>query len=969
MAKSKDAWKALREDIISNLDIRREYENFGIKFTGKTTSKGWAEAHAYGRDDSTPSAGVNLETGVYKDFTGSTMNIFDFMVHAGKASDWQDAQQQLAKTAGLGARIPKKARAKRPDELLGFNKTFVVASVMGLCRKYGVKPDVLEKTGVRIARYPAKSPQPQIVLAFPIYSPISLLEQPPESYVVQASGENEMINVYQGPTAPPRPEKRIVLGTTGILNRFALENWQTAERIYKVEGLSDMLTLQNFIPEELRKKHIVITNACGADDGGPAWELAAHCSGKEFVIIHDADVPGQFGTSRDKTGGAQRWVSALKPVAKSVKNVQLPYEVQLKHGKDLRDWIGEPGRTYADLEELVRLTPPEEVQGSGSAAGASGDSEPTELSEFQKDLNRLGLTVLGRRTSGTKTIISVHSKGNRRTFEIPDIDRWTYLNALTELGGVAERELTDDAEKHPLRLTIQQVRKAIAYEASDRLIDSTSTLGLGAWEVNGELIMVGAGEWIRQVDGRIASSEEPRLEKYLLRLGQATDEWFRRDEIEKHQHSANDSTWRKGVFEELTEIFERWDNWGPTSNEKEVRAGLIASLALATLVQDIWVFRPWVSITGEANAGKSTLFEVLESFFGPLAFRAGGGTEAGFRQKLGLDSRALLIDEFEASHERNKILDWLRNAGGGASIVRGTPGHKHHESRVKALPWFGATESNMKRETERTRYIQFRMASRKGRPRFERPTKSQLTDLRHKALAILFAVWKRARELENHLITTQAIKEISHRYTETHAIPVAMWSAVLGESENECSQRFQMVMKFMLPEIQFSAESEYMTLLGVIASQVVPVGHGESRSIEELLSSTSYRLPSSESPSDVLGRIGIRKMSGDSFRSKEAVTVDPSKLYVFIVHSVFTKYLKGTDYEGKGIDQILIRAPGAFRTAQRVLTSTPRGVAIPLETMFPSTLPPDRAEVPDGFVPQEHRPRVPNSIADDLRDL
>ena len=73
MAKSKDAWKALREDIISNLDIRREYENFGVKFTGKTTSKGWAECHAYGREDSTPSAGVNLETGVYKDFTGSAV--------------------------------------------------------------------------------------------------------------------------------------------------------------------------------------------------------------------------------------------------------------------------------------------------------------------------------------------------------------------------------------------------------------------------------------------------------------------------------------------------------------------------------------------------------------------------------------------------------------------------------------------------------------------------------------------------------------------------------------------------------------------------------------------------------------------------------------------------------------------------------------------------------------------------------
>ena len=46
-----DAWKALREEILQNLDIRGKYEEFGVKFTGKVSSKNWAECYAFGRDD------------------------------------------------------------------------------------------------------------------------------------------------------------------------------------------------------------------------------------------------------------------------------------------------------------------------------------------------------------------------------------------------------------------------------------------------------------------------------------------------------------------------------------------------------------------------------------------------------------------------------------------------------------------------------------------------------------------------------------------------------------------------------------------------------------------------------------------------------------------------------------------------------------------------------------------------------
>ena len=71
-----------------------------MKFTGKISASNWAECHSFGREDKTPSAGVNLTTAVYKDFTGDHCSVFDFMVANGKAANWQEAQEELAKKCG-----------------------------------------------------------------------------------------------------------------------------------------------------------------------------------------------------------------------------------------------------------------------------------------------------------------------------------------------------------------------------------------------------------------------------------------------------------------------------------------------------------------------------------------------------------------------------------------------------------------------------------------------------------------------------------------------------------------------------------------------------------------------------------------------------------------------------------------------------------------------------------------------------
>lgn len=70
-------WQSLREAIVAGLNIEAEYESLGIRWAkGKVSSNGWRDCHAIDREDSEPSACVNLQTGLYRDRSGNTMRGF-----------------------------------------------------------------------------------------------------------------------------------------------------------------------------------------------------------------------------------------------------------------------------------------------------------------------------------------------------------------------------------------------------------------------------------------------------------------------------------------------------------------------------------------------------------------------------------------------------------------------------------------------------------------------------------------------------------------------------------------------------------------------------------------------------------------------------------------------------------------------------------------------------------------------------
>ncbi len=101
--------RSLKHEILAGLDIEAEYQAMGLRLAGRNAG-GWTDAHAAGREDSSPSGAINVadpnfERGWYRDRgTGESLSFFDFAVKYGSISgvvDFNSALAYFRKRAGL----------------------------------------------------------------------------------------------------------------------------------------------------------------------------------------------------------------------------------------------------------------------------------------------------------------------------------------------------------------------------------------------------------------------------------------------------------------------------------------------------------------------------------------------------------------------------------------------------------------------------------------------------------------------------------------------------------------------------------------------------------------------------------------------------------------------------------------------------------------------------------------------------
>ncbi len=212
-----DKWQDYNRNILEALDIRAEYEALGVQFTDTEPNvNGWIQCRALGREDTNPSAGVNIGMGPalgrYKDFggNGECLGLFDFAAKYGTASDWKDARAIYAAKTNV-----KKPRVDEDDprDVFGpLTRPNGAKCAMFVNAKPGFSIDAIYQTGGLDAVYSVKYPLAlrQDVLVWKMYG-ASLTDADPIGYHATRP-DGQQIAIHNRNQAVPSITKTLTKG-------------------------------------------------------------------------------------------------------------------------------------------------------------------------------------------------------------------------------------------------------------------------------------------------------------------------------------------------------------------------------------------------------------------------------------------------------------------------------------------------------------------------------------------------------------------------------------------------------------------------------------------------------------------------------------------------------------------------------------------------------------------------------------
>ena len=125
-------------------------------------------------------------------------------------------------------------------------------------------------------------------------------------------------------------------------------------------------------------------------------------------------------------------------------------------------------------------------------------------------------------------------------------------------------------------------------------------------------------------------------------------------------------------------------NW-----EAQSAAYLLLGWVVTAVICGVLKWRPHVFISGAKNTGKTTLVGALRGLLDSVAIVLDGqSTEAGIRQKVGPDSRPIILDEFESDQNvgrMKQVIKLVRSASSADYVIaRGTPEGKALEFCIRS---------------------------------------------------------------------------------------------------------------------------------------------------------------------------------------------------------------------------------------------------------------------------------------------
>jgi hypothetical protein len=321
-------------------------------------------------------------------------------------------------------------------------------------------------------------------------------------------------------------------------------------------------------------------------------------------------------------------------------------------------------------------------------------------------------------------------------------------------------------------------------------------------------------------------------------------------------------------------------------------------------VQTLWSWRPQVFLTGQAYAGKSTMFKMLARLFGPLCKMSSNSSAAGIRQFIGASSRIVLCDELEKSRYRNEILEMVRASGRGDDSFRGTAGNQQHIAfKLQHIFWCASIESGLTTEADQSRFIVCEL--KKVDAKMELPSHDELGAIGQRLASVAICNFRRARKMAEHLLENKP-KGVHGRICESYAVPVSMYAASIGMSDSEGLNIYHAALAAISASEDIESDSDSL-LQEIMLSQVNRRG-GEKKSVLHMLRDRIVCDHTEE-----LEHVGIY--------------IDDDEL--LLNRALVLRYLLSNDWKGKRIDTLLNRLPGARRVKKKFGGTSMRFIAIP----------------------------------------
>jgi hypothetical protein len=656
-----------------------------------------------------------------------------------------------------------------------------------------------------------------------------------------------------------------------------------AQPVWLVEGEDDRLTMLERGSSQRVAAIIGNTNT-------PyllSW-IGKHAAGRTFYLLFDPDDAGKkyvakFGTAIVNSGGNA-------------------------HVADLTKYAD-------DIDAVLRAAP----DPAAVITDITQHAKPIELKTQEPESGFIDYSfgsfeILGETSDGS---LAFWSTVFRRTYFIP-IKELT-LDQLCQIGGHEVRQrVSRTADQEGKKIQFKSLKTHLIVQAAHSYLGNLKVLGQGIHLLRDNRLLIVNGDEAVIWDGAAFTRQDyPIIDRQFI----AWESDLRWINTEKMMEATTAMTPARAeeIFDELLNIISRWRFAGHMDHF------ILAGWIIGQIVQTAWDWRPQLWLSGSSGSGKTMLSLLVEALGGNLVCRFEGNilTEPGLRQTLQNHAWCTIIDEFEESPHRDRIIERLRSAGRGGKGAIGSSKQEAVFSHIRHMILIASIETGLIRAAEQYRYLL--VSTKKDnavKPTIPSPAECDRLQIN----MVSYALWAiyRAKELIRKM---ESVPGFDNRWVHSVAVPLSMLAAF--DQENPAGILRDMVADYLdlwagtqeggILEDE-AALLQDILLASVRVAEEQTDGYGPSKTVyaERTIAQLLSELPLRDEDHKTIQVHGIR-------------LTDDYELFLY-PETVAKKLLGRTRWKDLNLRDILLRCAGAQRARLRLAGTQVRGVLIPQTT-------------------------------------